>query len=329
MSIHNVQEDVPPMTLHDSLALGFVELGLKLHEKNEQSECEEMERLPILLRLLSASRPLSSVPTFSTKKEDPPTPTPSPLIDEVTDDIVARLEDVAATYSIAEGVDVVACHLAPSLCRNLAKLSPLRRKRTRASAEESSLRWETAELAAVGDNPRTSFKRKRVFQYPTKQHSQLAAAAELNTGMVSEGGLVSSDEEQGAAKSNSPADDALKPRLSCRRISEAGDAGAEDSLEEICEKNLSDLTALIVASLEPVRADSDMDGDSGPKGKLTLSMEDSSLSERARSHVTAGNEGIVVGSDLGSTVVSLLHYAPVLRHQHVAVSLLTSTYAVP
>jgi hypothetical protein len=90
--------------------------------------------------------------------------------------------------------------------------------------------------------------------------------------------------------------------------------------EEICEKTLSDLTSLVVASLEPVRADRDSDGDSGPKGKLTLSMEDSSLSERARSHVATGNEGVMVGSDLGSTVVALLHYSPVLRYQHVAVS---------
>jgi hypothetical protein len=326
MSIHNVQEDVPPMSLHDSLALGYVELGLKSDEKTDQSEMEEMERLPVLLRLLSSSRPLSSVPTFSTKKEDPSlstTLTPTPLIDEVATEIVARLEEVAATYSVAEGVDVVACHLAPSLCRNLAKLSPLKRKRNiyTVSTSENSLGWETAELAAVGANPRTSFKRKRGSQSPTIQHAQLvAAAADLTAGTVSEGGLATSDEEEGHANNNSPANAALKTKPSSRRCSETGDAGTEDLLEEICEKNLSDLTSLVVASLEPVRADCDMDGDSGPKGKLTLSMEDSSLSERARIHVTAGNEGVMVGSDLGSTVVALLHYAPVLRHQHVAVS---------
>ncbi|CAB9519084.1 expressed unknown protein [Seminavis robusta] len=325
-----------PLSLHDSLALGEVELGL-MAQKHEQSEMEEMERLPVLLRLLSSSRPLSSVPEFPKKGKDPEglSPTSAALIDEVANQVVARLEDVAATYSVAEGVDVVACHLAPSICKNLSKLSPLKRKRSSvvssdaanlgssAGSSNSAAKntgWETSELAVVGANPRSSFKRRRVSQQSPTTSQQSKHSDGLHEGAASEG--VSSDEENA-----NPSSSALpqSKRRSSRRSSDSREAGKQDLQEEVVAKTLSDLSALVVASLEPVKPESDMDGGDTQRGKLSLKLEDSALSEPARSHVAAGNVGVMAGSDLGSTVVSLCHFAPVFRQQHVANALCRAT----
>lgn len=101
----------PSLCLRDSLALGEVESGLWA-DKQEEEELEEIERLPVLLRLLSASRPHTSIPTVGGQQcsdggdDNEQQDGNEPTIDELANSVVARLEDVAATYSVAEGVDV-------------------------------------------------------------------------------------------------------------------------------------------------------------------------------------------------------------------------------
>lgn len=136
----------PTLSLHDALALGEVESGLPTSSSSSTTEhdndhqLEEIQRLPILLRLLSAARPLSSIPSFgkeeTTSKSNDDNDADAAddrnsaaVCDALANRVVARLEDVAATYPVAEGVDVVACHLAPSICRHISRVAPLKRKR--------------------------------------------------------------------------------------------------------------------------------------------------------------------------------------------------------
>ena len=384
----------PVLSLHDSLALGEVELGLTTVAETAERQLEEIHRLPVLLRLLSASRPLSSVPSFwddgekeksNISGESGDEPTPDTPIDELANQVVARLEDVSATYNVAEGVDVVACHLAPSICRNLSKIPPLKRKRreslapiamvkqsgdpsllggssgpTHSTGPTSNDGWETQELMLVGANPRSSasVKRRRLSKQPTSttttdpkaslsavKEKSADSADELNLGgddgdgsaggILSEGGLGLSSEDEGNATG----------KIQSRRGSEHSDAmvatGGVDSQEELVSKTLSDLTALVTMSLEPIKTEDPQDTDNTTtansnsnssnvdsmikKGRLLLSVVDSALSEPFRAPSAADSvRGIMTGSDLGSTVVALMHHAPVLRHQHVAVRSLLS-----
>jgi len=334
------------------LALGEVEAGL-LAEKHEESELEEIKRLPVLLRLLSASRPRASIPTFG--QSDDEDSNEKKEIDELANEVVARLEDVAATYSVAEGVDVVACHLAPSICRNISKVPPLKQKRKR----NNTIAWDTSELLLVGTNPRSNTKRHRSSLLPITTTGSVSSlredsADELNTegnaGAFSEG-VVSSDDDDdenpATDGTNSPTNaggaSGNKSRRMSRRTSEPvdGETG-EDSQENLATKTLSELTSLVVSALEPIHSDNlddsgnanhndDVDGGNNQNygggsrkgGRLSLALVDSTLSEPARmSRVSADSvRGVMTGSDLGSTVASLMHHAPVLRHQHVAVSL--------
>ena len=343
------EQQPPVLSLHDSLALGEVELGLTTEDQTSNSEKQlgEIHRLPVLLRLLSAARPLSSVPSFwdapnengDNNDDDDPTTTTAVPIDELANQIVARLEDVAATYSVAEGVDVVACHLAPSICRNLSKVAPLKRQRreslaaavgSNGNSTDGARGWETQELMVVGANPRSSFKRPRLSpttttattNLPSGEGKAAESADELNleeecgaagsVGMLSEGGL-SSDEEGRASADR---------RLSRRGSEPSEAAGAEDSQEELVSKTLSDLAVLVASSLEPIKLDhQDVDADSSSRqGRFLLAVVDSALSEPFRTPSAADSvRGVMTGSDLGSTVAALMHHAPVLRHQHVAV----------
>jgi hypothetical protein len=109
---------------------------------------------------------------------------------------------------------------------------------------------------------------------------------------------------------------------------------AEDSQEATVIKTLSELIALVVASLDPIvpQNDDQPDDDHGKdatynieegptlsaasgKGRLLLTIEDSILAESGRD----GTGGAMEFSDVGSTVAAILHYAPALKSQHVAV----------
>ena len=327
------KEEPISLSLHDSLALGEIEAGL-LAQKQNRSEIDEIQRLPVLLRLLSSSRPLSSIPTFDTATEESESEVAanSTPIDELANEVVARLEDVAATYSVAEGVDVVACHLAPTICRNLSKLPPLKKRKR-------DCQWETNDLVVIGATPRSRQNKKRRRDSDTQSLTRTDSADELNL----ETDDLSAEEAGGAGGMSSDDDDKIagslhggysssNRRYSRRASADAGITGSEDSQEEVVSKTLSDLSALVVASLEPIRADSnDKAGEEGTtaflrKGNLALAMDDSALSEPSRGQMTtttAESVGdVMTGSDLGATVAALMHHAPVLRHRHVAVSII-------
>jgi hypothetical protein len=101
-----------------------------------------------------------------------------------------------------------------------------------------------------------------------------------------------------------------------RRDSLGENGQAEDSQEATVTKTLSELASLVAGSLEPLLKDMDDSQEGGSKGQLSLTIDDSILSERGTDE---GVGGAMAGSDLGSTVAAIMHHAPVLRSRHVAV----------
>lgn len=303
-----------PLSLHDSLALGEVELGLlsKKHQTQTSSstDLEEIHRLPVLLRLLSSARPLSSIPTFpggTTEQEEGVSQARSETEgtnenndDPITNQVVTKLEDVAATYSVAEGVDVVACHLAPTICRKLSRLTPIKPRKKKRQQQQECVEWETKELAAVAANPFSRFKRRRVSTayYSTNKSSQ----NNNDTGAGdSEDEIQMSEEEDEAPTSGNDANNEKTTttennggnnnnnitsehrrssmesmRGSIGSVGGGGEGGGmqqsqsqgvmtEDSQEANVTKTLSELATLVVSSLEPIK-----------KNKIPTTMEESS-----------------------------------------------------
>ena len=100
------------LSLHDCLALGEIELGLANQRQPSQANdhlraTQEIQRLPYILRLLSSTRPLASISMMDwlekNSSSDDNDNHPSDK-DALVDTVVDGLEDVAATYSIAEAV---------------------------------------------------------------------------------------------------------------------------------------------------------------------------------------------------------------------------------
>jgi hypothetical protein len=296
----------PQLSLHDYLSLGEVELGLS----SENPPGEEIQRLPFFLRVLSLTRPLSSIGILGDEEKEDGDDPPDPVVNQV----VARLEHVAATYNVAEGVDVVTCHLAPSMSRKLSKLSPL---------QKQNEVWNTQALTAVAKHPTTSRSKRRRSSMIEKPISA------TNSAEYSEDGIQGSS-DQGSEQDDDVDEEEEAPQTledfpskkrklgtSQRRDSLGENRAAEDSQEATVTKTLSELASLVASSLEPLCKDVDDSQGGGSKGqKLSLTIDDSILSERGTDE---GVGGAMAGSDLGSTVAAIMHHAPVLRSRHVAV----------
>jgi hypothetical protein len=301
------------LSLHDSLSLGEIELGLSA---NHRPSLEEVRRLPILLRLLSSSRPLSSIPTFPLPTQDETEEIEEPTSDEIIEEAVNRLEDRAALYSAAEGVEVVACHLAPFVCRKMSRLAPL---------QKNGLgEFRTEELSLLVSNPAVSSRAKRL------KLSSVAASAQQHK---SSADAILSDDSQAAMDDNErgfmsdedmididSTNNSKRRRGASDRESLPAAGDSEDSQEATVIKTLSELASLVIRSLKST-PDSEDDADIGESGTLALTIEDSILAEGRQGSTAMGSVcGAMVTSDLGSMVAALMHHAPVLRHRHIAVS---------
>ena len=359
------------LSLHDCLSLGEVELGLHLSAQQQQSASasttpsdasrdriaalrkREILRLPKLLRLLSMTRTLAPLSILgSVPNDDSSSSTKDALVTRT----VERLEHVAASHSVAEGVDVVTCHLTPTLTRKLSRVPSLQYDRpwsratatiagaegtnsatdsttTRSSKTSSStakrnsaaVRWDTAELAAVARSPRGSASRKR--------KRQTEAGTENKDDDAKEASIELDDESSEEGGEDMDVDEVVPPpkqriRTDSIQRRESLDIAAEDSPEATVVKILSELTTLVVTSLEPIQSSmsSHHNGDdTAPtslvpkKGQLSLTTDDSILAESAQD-----DGGVMGGSDLGSTVAAIMHHAPVLQCKHVAVRRLIS-----
>jgi hypothetical protein len=269
------------LSLHDCLSLGEIELGLQSSENSSKEETdrsvEELQRLPLFLRILSLTRPLARISILEDTE-------PNGEEDDLVNRTVERLEHVAATYSVAEGVDVVTSYLAPHTCRKISKLPPL--KKTNQS-------WKTKELAAVARNP-WSVKRKR---------AQTSTSREGQNGNEDTIMMEGSSDEEELEEEDTPS----KKRHKTVDRRDSLEAVVEDS-ESTFVKTLSELASLVIASLAPIEESED-------HSNVSLTIDDSILSESATE-----SGGAMEGSDLGSTVAAIMFNTSVLQYRHVAVS---------
>lgn len=274
---------------------------------------EEMNRLPTLLRLLSSSRPLSSIPTFRPQDEKEATPSSG---DRTIDHAVDRLEDRACIYTQAEGVEVVACHLAPAVCRGISRLPPLEK-----DPKDGKI-MTTAQLAAVISVQQQQLQqqgsqkavRKRSKKGKSKLREEFVGVEDslhyVKSDDEPEGMEMSDDEDaemEDAQKANGKADTAEDDVLVI-----------EDSQEASVTKTLNELVSLVVQAHKTPAKEDDRDGQPVDIG---LNVDDSFLAEaRQVSSAEDSAGGAMVGSDLGSTLACLMHHASVLNNADVAVS---------
>lgn len=299
------------LSLHDSLALGEIELGLSQSQNGGSDDSRrklEIQRLPLFLRILSLTRPLTAVPTFSSTEQQV-------IEDELVHRTVERLEDVAATYSMAEEVDVVTSHLAPNIMsRKIGQLPPLKK---------IDGEWDTRDLAAVARNPRSS-KRKRSTSEGTPDDAEDDSKLQYASSGEEEDAGAGEDDDKNDDGDGKKHKASKRSRTSLdRRDSEI--AAAEDSQESTFVKILSEVASLVVAALAPL--EEPHDGETGgsetaegneteersSKGRLSLTVDDSILNESTSS-------GAMEGSDLGATLAAIMCNASVLQSRHVAVS---------
>jgi hypothetical protein len=371
------------LSLHDCLSLGEIELGLERRQsvrpnhKDDTDEkkadiylswrkeeylrsVEEVRRLPYLLQLLSSTRPLASVQSFVASKSKSGGDSGKQISvgaadtsssdddDDYLDRIVDRLEDVAATYSVAGGIDVVTNHLAPSVAKNLSRLPPLLKTRIDPNDDDKNAKnnkdysWGTEGLVAVARDPIA--KRKRLKKDPlsgsnkkTKQEKDGVNPETPNSANGMEDVLgTTSDEDEIIVAMDIELDETTEDRRASFTRRDSMLVAAEDSQESTVIKTLSELASLVVTSLDH-RSNHDVEGDDdqqqhsgaasgGRKFSSLLSLNtDDILSEKAASISTSGRLGAadvggdtMEGSDLSSTIFAIMHNAPVLQSRHVA-----------
>ena len=397
-SLESLWQQNDMCNLHDCLSLGAFEYGLpylkirpaetnpdggRLNSLVVRTEDDavhtdslaEIHRLPLLLRLLSQSRPLSSVQSLeevlciqeddSSRNEDM---VASNSEDPLLDDVVARLEDRAALYAAVERVQMVSCHLAPAACHRLSKLSPLSKRNRREHAASSNANtnnvYDTTELEVVAQDIMHSSvvgskKQRRsslTKQYPSTNEDFEDQGEEYDFRDDDDDlhgrRIEEPDDSEHNLKAEAIASTSIvnkkrkrcRPGMSTQALSIS--SVSEDSPEYNVLKTLHELISLTIASLKQDDGNDKMVEKEDIKnertamvqtndtflppncGSLPLSkMDDSILAQparRAKSVETSSSVGGTIGLmssfvDLSSTVVALMHHAPVLQHRHVAV----------
>jgi hypothetical protein len=262
---------------------------------NSRQRNDEIRRLPLFLRMLSASQPLSSIPSLKEQDvESSPSSKEFTTADPLVDQTVSRLENVAASYSAAELVDDLTSNHAPLITRKVSRLRPLKRNKRK-------LKWDTQDLASVAASPLGPLPRlkRRKDVAPMDEPSGEEISANYDSSLSGDGDDMSIEDEMGDT--------------SAKDTKQANVAAPSDSQEAMTTKGLSEIAKLVVASLEPIEHNKeDEDGFSS----LLLPVTNQLISEPVSEYATES----VGGCDFGATVSALMHHAPVLRHCHVAVS---------
>eukprot|EP00934_Nitzschia_sp_Nitz4_P004391 Nitzschia sp. Nitz4//scaffold47_size129522//74066//77969//NITZ4_003556-RA/size129522-snap-gene-0.199-mRNA-1//-1//CDS//3329552815//4381//frame0 len=352
------------LTLHDYLSLGEVYKGLTASVSQEgdarsstatASESgnatlqvtsiadQEIQRLPILLRLLASTRHLASTDILDAFQLEQDTTRPASQDDALINKTVQELEQVAALHSFAESVDVTTNHLAPTMTKKLSRVVLVKR-----ISETGETVYDTEELYRVAKNPKGSYQRssgqrKRKSAGADKKSDGADGASDQegsDSDQSSTTGFFQQDDEDGEAPPRKV------PRSKSLQRKESMEVAAEDSQEATFVKTLSELVTLVSNSLEPIVApDTDFDGNNNneddaqgnpsvqqqesqqgntmdrqpKKGQLVLAVEDSILAESEQD--VGQSIGGMEGSDTGAMVASLLHHAPALRSRQVAQAL--------
>ena len=338
------------MNIHDALALGEYEAAIPTQQqppqtKEDAKNVEEVHRLPLLLRLLSASRPLASLPDVKEWVKDDEEEDGSKHDndaheeddnddddekDDWLDSIVQRLEDRAALYSAAEGLEVLAGYLAPHVCKKWSKLAPPHRTTDSGGSTAVVVHYDTAaleqaarnvgrrrklsetSLGAFSDEGNVLDDYNRIDAYdedddneegddePREDTSTLSDVHRRKRRKQSSSQLLGRKSSGGSEP----------PAMVIRRQSTATLAdrefAAEDSQQALATKSWTELALLVSQSLQqPLRT-----------SPLCLTVDEASI--LAQSQSSTQTRGLI-SADLSATLAALLHHTPVLRYDHVAV----------
>lgn len=307
------ERDEKDPSLHDWLTLGELDVALEPEKgKDElvldsQRRNDEIRRLPLFLRMLSASQPLSSIPSLTKKvHESSDEDTSDPLVDQV----VSRLDHVASKFSAAEEVDGLTSFHVPTITRKISRLRPLTKNKRK-------LQWDTEDLALVAASPLGPPLRKK--RRTLEGVSSADGPAEADDAQADEDANIMSGDDDMSIEEEDKGDTAVWNAMipGNAQGTESRNTVPSDSQEAMTTKGLIEIAKLVVASLEPI-ADNKEDEDGHSSVSLPITI-DALVSEPASEYVT-GSGGTVGGCDLGAIVSALMHHAPVLRHCHVAVS---------
>ena len=289
-----------PSSIHDLLSIGEIEAALASNEDMDA----EIDRLPLLLRLLATGQPLSAVPHLMPHSHVLNTDQTS---DPFVNAVVSKLEDVAATHSAAESIDVLVNHLAPSISRRISRLEPLKRK--------APDQWSTSELAATALAPLSHVRSKKSRLHPIQRDSMCSHESDDN---LEEGSGDEMEDVSGNVKmQETPSEVVLLNSYEAlkRRRSDGGRdsflAGMpEDSADAHLTRVLSEVASLVVESLQPPLP--------APKEEQEETPPERILSVKADSLLSESDTTMSGGNDLAACLSALMHHAPVLRHRHVA-----------
>ena len=307
-------------------------------------------RLPLLLRWLSVAQPLADIsPNLDAPKENKNSSKARPDPDV----IVPLLEDVAASHPDAENVEVLVSALAPSVCRDtIAKLPLLTRNVVERLSHNS---WNIINLDAalerLSNQSQHQSSKRQLDQDQSRagkrQKIHLSDAYNNKDGIEA----ASSDDDEDKDVESSTKSYHRQNSETQEDISNfftRASSAANDSHESAMRKALHELVGLVASSLRTHsnsvnNADNDgggeesgngrenRDGDETPSssGKTNLFLKETGFltpgitvkSDSLFAETNATSASIGGGwSGLTVMVPALMHHAPMLRHEHVAVS---------
>lgn len=300
-----IEREVPSVSLHDAIALGQYEATT-----TADTNLAEVHRLPVLLRLLSASRPLASLPDLKEIVSEDQEPSDTAPADEWLDDVVQRLEDRAALYSAAGEVEVLAGHLAPHVCRAWSRIPPL-------SCTQDSTGtpvFDTTDLVQAADA--TSRRRKL---------SEVSLGASSDEGNVlddynrtgdygeDEGEATLNESQRSKRRKQSSSQLLGRPvreslalnRQSSLPLSDQ-ELAAEDSQQTLATMCWKEVAALVSQSLQHPLSSLKLN-----TAIIALSVDDASILAQASSSTQKNTA--MVSVDVSATLCTLFHHTPVLR----------------
>lgn len=363
--------------IHDALALGEYEAAIPATDDGSAvttTSTEEVHRLPLLLRLLSASRPLASLPDLQDlvqvaheqEKEEEEKDNTLPNHDDDDDDddepdkwldsIVQRLEDRAALYSVAEGLEVLAGHLAPHVCKKWSKLAPppqcqngvaydttaleqaarhtttttrRRRKLSETSLGASSTEegnvladynrihvYEDEDDEDMEDNEDTQANNMVVDDHSNKEPGDVSTTTSL-----SDAARRKRRKQSSSQLLSSPPPGASPPTVVLRRHSTATVVAAErEFAAEDSQQALATKSWTELALLVTQSLQQPIISGSSRSSPPTClnTMDEASILAQSQSSSASQSTGLI-STDTSATLAAMLHHTPVLRYDHVAV----------
>ena len=335
-----ISQKNPNLNLHDLLSQGDIESALtsfspsSIKSNDIKKGGDEISiRLPLLLRVLSVTQPLMGAKdTNLTLQPDP-------------NKIVPLLEDVAASYPDAENIEVLVSTIGPSLCkRAFDGLKPLKEHKSDdddADTDASTTCWNVDSLDKALSrltNTTTTTTTTTVKRVVEDGGSGSSKAGKRQKRVILEDDDDEEEEEENDEDGDIIMQDAKPPNYdeAVGQLASLSTSTTE-SHGMALSKVLQELISLVKLSLRTVEQQNDDNEDSGVTttdegGRSSSFYQETALVNpkiSLKSESLFAEDADDVSSSLGGSwnslmvlIPILMQNAPILKHEHVAVSLL-------